>query len=222
MQVRHADQCEAKGSTICRIISMAQVDGEDGAGTGNQQLAIASPYARDFGKELTTSVADADGELITSTIDGEDLSKSLVDTKARLLARTVLRDRLIEVLRSRNGTVAELVEAERGVAQVNEEIDQARSWLSEMKGRVQFSQLHINYEAAPPIVQEDFAEPIFSAWSAKGSILGSMLAALLIMAPFLGPIGMLIWLVILVWRRLSRWNPMRRLAEDEGELLNTG
>ncbi len=148
LQQRHADLCESKGPMVCRIISMDR----DAAATGDYHRRARSswrwPRARRArsASSWRRSPKGSDGEQVSAAISGEDLSKQIVDTEARLRARTVLRDRLMEVLATRRGTVTELVEAERGVAQVNEEIDQARSWLSEMKSRVAFSRLDIAYD----------------------------------------------------------------------------
>ena len=109
---------------------MNQGEQEGDYAYGSLTIAVRSSEARTFGKALTAATGRMDGELVSSSIEGEDLSKSIVDTEARLQARTVLRDRLMDVLRNRRGTVSELVAAERGLAQVNEEIDQARSWLT--------------------------------------------------------------------------------------------
>jgi hypothetical protein len=79
---------------------------------------------------------------------------------------------LTEILRSKKGTVAELVEAERAVTQVNEEIDQARSWLKEMRGRVAFSKITINYQSASP-GSGGFFSPIREAFGGISTILGS-------------------------------------------------
>ena len=57
----------------------------------------------------------AGAESFKADIRGEDLSKSIVDTEAGVRSRMALRDRLMEVLETRRGTVAQLVEAERSV-----------------------------------------------------------------------------------------------------------
>jgi hypothetical protein len=186
LQQRHADLCESKGPQTCRIIAMEQSgsDREDSVGefsSGMLILAVASSQARDFGKQLASAAERAEGEQVAAAISGEDLSKQIVDTEARLRARTLLRDRLMEVLATRRGTVAELVEAERGVAQVNEEIDQARSWLSEMKGRVTFSRLEIAYESSQAPAG-GFMSPVRGAFGSLGSIFGVLAAVLIVLA----------------------------------------
>ena len=212
LQERHADMCEQMGPTQCRILSMEQSDADDRKASGMLHLAVAAARARAFGKQLASSADRADGELTGTSIDGEDLSKDIVDTEARLRARIVLRDRLMEVLATRRGSVKDLVEAERGVAQVNEEIDQARSWLAEMRGRVAFSRVTINY-AALAATRSGFADPIVQAWDATGPTFGSIIALAIRLLTVVMPLGLLIWLLVVVWKRAGRPG-FRALGQD--------
>jgi hypothetical protein len=206
LQQRHADLCERKGPTVCQIISMEQSGSEGDYVHGSLELAVAANQARAFGTELANTAKDASGEQISSSISGEDLSKQIVDTEARLRARTLLRDRLMELLATRKGTVAELVEAERDVAQVNEEIDQATSWLAEMKGRVSYSRINITYESGSPVAG-GFLGPIRSALGNVTGILGVMVAALILILTILVPIA----IVVLLWR--TAWPKVRPLLD---------
>lgn len=146
-------------------------------------------------------VTAAGGEQVTATIAGEDLSKSIVDTEARLRSRVVLRDRLLEVLETRRGKVSELVEAERSVAAVNEEIDQARSWLMEMQGRVAFTRINVDYRSGSPVAV-GFFEPVRGALGSVGVILGGLLAALIVFGAVALPVG---GLAYGVWRLRRRF-----------------
>ena len=202
LQERHADMCEAKGPDVCRIISMDQAENEGDYAYGSLTLAVRARDARTFGKELANASGKVDGELVSSSIEGEDFSKRIVDTEARLRARTVLRDRLMEVLRNRKGTVSELVAAERGVAQVNEEIDQAQSWLTEMRGRVAYSNMTVSYESGKPS-SGGFVDPIRSALGSLAGIFGTMISTLIVLLAVLVPLGLLGWLVWRLWRRLG-------------------
>ena len=223
MQEKHADMCEAKGPQVCRIVSMNSGESEGDYAYGSLQIAIASAEARTFGKALTATSEGMKGELISSSIQGEDLSKRIVDTEARLRARTVLRDRLMEVLRNRRGTVAELVEAERGVAQVNEEIDQAQSWLTEMRGRVAYSTMTLEYQAGTPS-EGGFLDPIRNAWGSLATIFGNLVALLMLLATVVLPLGLLVWGAIRLVKRLGLstgigndgWLPPAK-APEEGD-----
>lgn len=188
LQKTHADLCERQGPFACRIISMSHSGGSEEDAGGTLQLAVAAPKARDFGDLLSDAAASAGGTQVSATIAGEDLSKQMVDTEARLRARTVLRDRLLEVLRTRRGKVSELIEAERSVARVNEEIDQARSWLEEMRGRVSFSKVDIAYGSASAS-GGNFVEPIKAAFASVGAISGTVIGAVIMLLAILLPLG---------------------------------
>jgi hypothetical protein len=193
LQRRHADLCEQQGSTSCRILGMTK-SGEDAEEmTGELQLAVASTHARAFGALIEKEAEAADAQQIAAEISTEDVSRAMIDTEAQLRARTELRDRLVQILRTRTGSVEELVAAERNVAQVNQEIDKARSWLREMQGRVAYSRVNIRYESGAPVAN-DFLAPIQAAAGSLGSILGFVIGALIVLGAVLVPLGALVWL----------------------------
>jgi hypothetical protein len=184
LQRKHADMCEALGPGQCQIVSLIRTGEEDDV-TGQLQLAVASDRARGFA-ELLSAAAERDGaEGFRADIEGEDMAKSLVDTEARVRSNIALRDRLMDVLETRKGKVEELVEAERSVAAVNEEIDQAQSWLRETRGRVAYSRMNLTYETANP--GGSFLDPIEGAFAMIGSILGVTVAAIIVMLAIAGP-----------------------------------
>ncbi|MEL7728868.1 DUF4349 domain-containing protein [Citromicrobium bathyomarinum] len=192
LQRRHADLCEQQGPTSCQIVGMSKSGEEADEVTGELQLAVATRHARAFGALLEKEAGDIGAEQISAEISAEELSKQIVDTQAQLRARTELRDRLMEVLRTRKGSVSELVQAERSVAQVNQEIDQARSWLSEMQGRVAFSKVTVRYETGQPVTS-DFLKPVQRALGSLGGIFGWTLAVLIVLGAIALPVGAVVW-----------------------------
>lgn len=203
VQAKHVALCDSLGVARCRVIDMKRSAGEGDYASGSLQLAVASAIARPFGARLSEAAGEEGGTLADSGITAEDLSKQIVDTEARLRQRTLLATRLTELLATRKGTVAELVEAERAVAQVQEEIDQARSWLAQMRGRVAMSKLSVSYSSASP-AGGGFAEPIRLAIGRAGEILGISFAALITVVVGLGPWIALIALGWWLWRRRKR------------------
>ncbi|UIP06405.1 DUF4349 domain-containing protein [Erythrobacter sp. SDW2] len=202
LQRRHASLCEQQGAAICQILGMSKSGEEESEVTGVLEMAVASKQARAFGALLEDEAEDAGAEQVSAEIASEELSKNIVDTEARLAARTDLRDRLLQVLRTHKGTVEELVEAERSVAQVNEEIDQARSWLKEMQGRVAYSKVTVNYETGTPVTS-DFLAPVTGALGSLGTIFGYMLAILIIVGAVALPIGGMVWASRALGRRMA-------------------
>ncbi|WP_432200880.1 DUF4349 domain-containing protein [Erythrobacter sp. W53] len=212
---RHVELCEKLANNGCRVLSLQQSGSEGSYAYGTLELAVAASKARNFGKDLASSADSLGGEQVDTSISGEDLSKQIVDTEARLRARTLLRDRLMEVLRSRQGTVAELVEAERGVAQVNEEIDQARSWLAEMRGRVAYSRVTISYNSSAR-TGGSFGRPIVDAFQSIGSILGTTIAFMIYALTVLIPVILALLGLGWLWRK-SGIRLFRRSAAKEAQ-----
>jgi len=211
LQLAQADLCDRQGPQVCRILDMRQSGMEGEYASGSLTLAVAAPQARAFGAKLAKLTGDQGGTQISTAITGEDLSKQMVDTEARLQARTVLRDRLMDVLKTRRGTVTELVEAERAVARVNEEIDQARSWLAEMRQRVNYSRVEITYTSGAPS-GGSFVSPIRDALGSISAILGNMAALGIILLTVLIPLGILGWAG---WRIFRRFRPLRKVRDSD-------
>lgn len=200
---RHADRCEQQGPQSCRIVGMdltGSAERDDVRGT--LQLAVASTHARAVSALLEDEAAELGAEQTATTIGSEEVSKTITDTEARIRAREELRDRLLEVLRTRKGDVRELVEAERQVAAVNEEIDQARSWLAETRGRIAFSRMDIEY-APKSAIASGFTAPIASAFGSLGGILGYVIAALIMVGALLAPIFGVAWAARAINRRMA-------------------
>lgn len=220
VQQKHADYCAKQGPAVCRIINLEQSGLEGDYATGMLEMDIVASKARSMAAEFSTLAKGQGGEQVSTGVTGEDLSKQIVDTEARLRSRRLLAERLTEVLRTRQGSVEELVQAERAVAEVNEEIDQAQSWLAEMKGRVAFSHVTISYESDSRS-SGSFTGPIRDSINSFGSIMGMTLGAIITFIAFALPWAILIGLLIFLWRRFGktglplpgRWS--RRKARDE-------
>ena len=205
-QQRHVDLCESMG-TDCRILSLAQ-SGTEEYGYGEVQLQVVASKAAGFSNQLRSSADGVEAEQVSYGISGEDLSDNIIDTEARLVGRRALRDRLMEVLRTRQGTVAEIVEAERGVAEVNEEIDAAASRLATMRTRVAFSNFDIEYSPEQGVIRTGFWAPVGEAFASAGSIVGMVFATIIYALAALIPLGILIIGIVWLWRKVKP-----RLAE---------
>jgi hypothetical protein len=200
LQQRHAALCEKMGATRCRVLNLSNA-ASDGDGYGELQLRVAAAEARAFGTALDDATEGLEAEQVSFGLDGEDLTETIIDTEAHLGSRRVLRERLMEVLRTRQGSVADLVAAERAVAEVNEEIDAAASRLSELRNRVRMSAVSIDYGPNIAVSSLGFSRPISTALSSVGSTLGVTIAAIIYIAVALVPIIAFLLLLRWLWRR---------------------
>lgn len=194
-QAAHVALCRRLGIARCQLLSMQRSSNDDGNATANLKLRVASAIAARFSTELGTLIAKAGGRAADAQVTAEDVSKQLVDTDARIRQREILVTRLTDMLRNRKGRVSELVEAERSVAQAQEELDQAKGWLSELRGRVAYSDFTINYVpvTATAPTPRNFVGQLQDAVAQSGSVVVAVVRAVLMLAIFLLP-----WVVFAV------------------------
>ncbi|SFJ63684.1 protein of unknown function [Sphingomonas sp. NFR04] len=146
-QDRHRALCEQLGPARCQLVTLTRNDAEGRAGGALLKLRVAAADAGYFTGEAARQVSAAGGRAANTDVAGEDVSKDLTDTAARIHQRELLVARLTETLRTRKGSVADLVNAEHQVAAAQEELDKARSWQRELQGRVAMADVEIRYQA---------------------------------------------------------------------------
>jgi hypothetical protein len=186
---KHIAACDRMGPARCRTLDMQSGTSDGKATGGTLKLIVAAGEARAFGALLGQAVAAGGGKQSESSIEAEDLSKQIVDTEARLRSKQALAERLMALLRTRSGPVSDLVEAERSVAAVQEEIDAAQSWLAEARGRVAMSTFEISYQADD--AAGGFIAPFKTSLQGMGSFFGQSVSLLITLIAVLLP-----WLVV--------------------------
>jgi hypothetical protein len=198
VQRQHVAMCDRLGAARCRIVSMNRDSGDGQFVRAALSLVVDARIARAFGDRLDAAVTGSGGAVSTRGTQAEDLSKQIVDTEARLRGKQALAERLLALLANRQGKVGELVEAERAYAQAQEELDAARSWLAEMRGRVSMSRLDIDYASDGP-EGGGMWQPVRSSVAEAGQVFGSSIAALitltLALLPWLLVLGGSIWMI---------------------------
>ena len=208
-QEAHRALCERMGLSRCQLMAMARGASEDSASQARLKLRVASAEARRFSDALIKSVAAAGGRAIQTSVTAEDVSKEIVDAEARIRQRELLVARLTEILRTRRGTVGELVEAERSVATAQEELDQTIAWLKELRGRVAMSDFEISYEAAArQVAPTTSGSKLGDATRDSGAAFLIGIQSLLTLLIYLAP-----WALIFVPLGIFLWRRARRAGE---------
>jgi uncharacterized protein DUF4349 len=181
VQERHLALCRGLGPARCRVTGMRRgVQAGDPAAAA-LNLQVAAPLAEAFGRRLAAISANAGGDTVDRSIAAEDLSRQMVDSEARIRTREVLIRRLTGLLATRSGNIQQAVEAERAINTAQEELEAARAWLAEMRGRVAMSAVEISY-LARAAAAPDAANPIAQALDQVGSISASSLGAMILIA----------------------------------------
>jgi hypothetical protein len=212
-QDAHRDLCEEMGPARCQLLALDRGIGNEQSSNASLKLRVASSEARRFQILLEHDVTEAGGRTENAKITTDEVSKQIVDTQARIRQRELLVSRLTEALRTRNGTPTDLLAAERGVTQAQEELDQAKSWLSALQGRVAMSEFDIRYGAiAPSATTEGVGAQLGEAAQGSGAVFLIGLRFVLSLAIYLLPWLLLAALPVLLIRRFGK----RRPAAVEG------
>lgn len=215
VQQRQAALCARLGPIRCRVASSSITDAGHAAASGNTRLLIDARIAQPFIRKLDAVVGDAGGDVGSRQTNAEDVTKQIIDTEARLRAKQALADRLMRLIQTADGKVGDLVAAEKAFADVQEELDAARSTQAALRQRVAMSDVTIDYTATEAT---GIASPVTASLRNAGVTLGTSAATLVTFG-----VGALPWLVVLavaIWLiRRTRWRPRlpRRHAPYAGD-----
>jgi hypothetical protein len=93
------------------------------------------------------------GELKKQTLSTEDVTKAYFDTDARLKNAHVMEQRLIDMLKTKTGKVSDLLQVEKELGRVREEIEKMQGELKYWDSQVQFATVTIS------LAEKDMEEP---------------------------------------------------------------
>ena len=96
--------------------------------------------------DLDRFLSDLDSQSIFTefrNIITTDVTKEFIDLESRLKTKKDVHDRLKEILRTRTGSIEDVLAAERQLGEVQEELEAATSKLNVLKDRIAYSRVDI-------------------------------------------------------------------------------
>lgn len=145
----HEKACMDAGPKLCQVLgSSVNSWGEDYV-SANLNLRAAPDWLAGFRESIAADADKAGGRVTSNNVNTEDLTAYLVDIEARLEAKLALRDRIRQLLETRDGTLSDILAAERALADVQGEIDSMTAQRAAARARVDMSALSISYESDP-------------------------------------------------------------------------
>ena len=187
-----ADQaaCENAGPLECQMISLTSDSIRDAAYVRKTlELRATAAWVKKWQGGLDAAVTKAHGRIAQQNISSEDLSLQIVDATAHIQNKEALRDRLQQIIRTSNGKVAELIEAETQLSEVQTDIDASKSALAVMQKRVATSHLTLTYESDGAAASRGTFEPVVEAWKGVLGNMMSVVALLINILSFLVPLA---------------------------------
>ncbi|MEM9703591.1 MAG: DUF4349 domain-containing protein [Planctomycetota bacterium] len=159
-------------------------------------------------------LAGADGLGVVEERDetAKDVTAEFVDTEARLAGRRALETRLLELLAERPGELKDVLDLERELARVREEIETAEGRLRYLSNQVSFSTVTLNVREErdyEPPKAPTFGSRIATTWDNSLEALASFGRGLVLFAVAVAPFAVIFGLpiVLFFWwliRRLRR------------------
>ena len=144
---------------------------------------------------------------------GEEVTAQVVDLDARLKNARITETRLEEILRTRTGKVGDVLEVEKEMASVREQIERMEGEQKQLHNRVAFAsiqlELHEEYAASLDVNSSSVGRRVRNAlvngFSAAADGVLSLGLFLLYVAPSLILLGLILfWPLRWAWRRLRQ------------------
>lgn len=209
MMQKHLDACRAAGPSTCIVISSSLNNQSDDWASANLQLRAQPGWIEAFMGGLESELDTASGEITYRNTSAEDLTRTIIDTDARLNAQRTLQARLETLLERRDGELSDLLAIERELARVTGDVESITSNLAALRLRVSMSALGISYETRQSAISPSRFNPLGQAfgdffWNLSSG-LAAVITAFAVGLPWLVLIGifLFIWLR-LIWPRIRR------------------
>jgi hypothetical protein len=166
---RSTEMIEAAVKKYGAYISSSQLHLENPILENKMTIRVQSEYFHELLKEIDEQARFVNFRDVSTA----DVSKDFVDLESRLKTKREVESRYIEILRSKAGTVEELLEAERQIGVLHEEIEATISRINYLRDQVSFSTINLEfYQAIKEQVSSSetqsqasqFKEAFFAGW----------------------------------------------------------
>jgi len=157
--------------------------------------------------ELKT-LGRVEGEMVS----GEEVTQQYVDLVARLANARHTEQRLVQVLQQRTGKVADVLEVEREIARVREEIERMDAQRKNLEKQVQFATVNLRiteeYKAQVGVPEASVGTQVWNAAVEGYRTLTETLLGLILFLLRQGPV-LLFWLALFWWPARFVWRRVR-------------
>lgn len=203
MMSRHELACVSAGPGYCQVIS-AQADWTAREPGGRLELRGQPDWINRFRSGLALDAQNAGGRLDEAVTEGEDVTRGIDEAATGAKTTASLADRIRELQARRGGTLAQRLEIERQLADLQHEYDAQQVELRALNDRVQSARLTLDYRQGGVMAADSPTRPVARALSDAFGLSMGMLALLITVGSVMLPI------VIIggaVWWGLRRRKP---------------
>lgn len=189
---------EVARRTNAVIANTAMAGGKEQTRSASLELRIPSERF----DEAVTGLAPI-GKLESVNVSVQDVGEEYVDVQARVANARRLEQRLVELLAHRTGKLSDVLNVERELARVREEIERYEGRARYLRARAAVSTLTIAvHEPFPVVAEHPGANPIRDAFIQAWRNLVGVTAGIIASLGVLIPLGVIVLALYLIWRRL--------------------
>ncbi len=192
----HVDLCRAD----CEVLNASLSKSAHAPVSAHLEIRVGRPSAA----RLLSAMAGP--EVTERRIEREDKTLQVVDTEARLKNQAELRDRLRNLLATRNGALKDVLETERELARVQGDLDSLAAQRKTLANETEKILLFADYRPEPTLGKTGAMQPLVEAWRSAGRAFAESLSAALLFI-----VQVLPWLVIVTPVIWGTWKLLRRL-----------
>ncbi len=187
MMSRHELACVSAGPGYCQVIA-AQADWTAREPAGRLELRGQPEWINRFRSGLALDAQNAGGRLEEAATEGEDVTRG-IDT-ATTGARTTasLAERIRQLQARSGGTMAQRLEIERDLAELQQQYDAQQIELRALNDRVQSARLTLDYRQGGVMAADSPTRPVARALGDAFGLSMGMLAFLITAGSVLLPI----------------------------------
>ncbi len=187
MMSRHELTCVSAGPGFCQVIS-AQADWTAREPGGRLELRGQPEWINRFRSGLALDAQNAGGRLDEAVTEGEDVTRG-IDTAATGAKTTAsLAERIRQLQARSGGTMAQRLEIERQLAELQQQYDAQQIELRALNDRVQSARLTLDYRPGGVMAADSPTRPVARALGDAFGLSMGMLALLITAGSVLLPI----------------------------------
>ncbi|TPW01924.1 MAG: hypothetical protein FD125_2327 [bacterium] len=187
MMSRHELACVSAGPGYCQVIS-AQADWAAREPGGRLELRGQPEWINRFRSGLALDAQNAGGRLDEAVTNGEDVTRD-IDTAATGAQTTAsLADRIRQLQARSGGTMAQRLEIERDLAELQQQYDAQQIELRALNDRVQSARLTLDYRQGGVMAADSATRPVARALGDAFGLSMGMLAILITVGSVMLPI----------------------------------
>jgi len=198
MMSRHELDCVSAGPGYCQVIA-ARADWTSRLPSGRLEMRGQPEWINRFRSGLALDARNAGGRLEEATTEGEDVTRGIDAAATGSRTTASLAERIRQLQARSGGTMAQRLEIERNLAELQQQYDTQQIELRALNERVQSARLTLDYRQGGVMAAGSPTRPVARALGDAFGLSMGMLAVLITAGSVLLPIvviGGAVWWAI--------------------------